>query len=198
MGLTYAERDAKVLDDKLSFLAALAETGSVTKAIALTGVKVRTLYGLKKSDEEFAKQWEAALDAGVDQLIDEARRRAYDGVEEQVFDKNGQLTGVRKKFSDILLMFLIKAKRPEYRDRYGVEMTGKDGGPIEVTGGISALIGMAKQNEALRAPAGEQSGAIEGTFERVPDGEDAVAGGSRALRAPTSGDESDEATAEVP
>jgi hypothetical protein len=44
----------------------------------------------------------------------------------------GEKVGTVQKYSDTLLIFLMKGVRPEkYRERFGHEITGKDGGPIE-------------------------------------------------------------------
>ena len=57
------------------------------------------------------------IDIGADALEDEAVRRAVDGVDEQVFYQ-GKACGVVRKYSDTLLIFLLKGRRPErYRDR---------------------------------------------------------------------------------
>ena len=67
-------------------------------------------------------------------LIDEATRRAVDGVEEPVDFYKGKAGGTVNRYSDNLLMFLIKAKRPEYRDSsrvtLGIDSAGAgDGDP---------------------------------------------------------------------
>ena len=62
----------------------------------------------------------------------EARRRAAIGVDEPVFYK-GKVVGHIRKYSDNLLMFLLKAHWPEkFRDNYGVEHSGPSGGPVKV------------------------------------------------------------------
>src|SRR5262245_35751476 len=45
-----------------------------------------------------------------------------------------------KKYSDSLLMFLLKAHRPDkFRERQSIEHTGKDGGPIAYQHDLSKL-----------------------------------------------------------
>lgn len=71
-------------------------------------------YHSRVRSEEFALQWEEALQDAIDVLESEARRRAL-----------GQ--------SDTLLIFLLKSHRPEvYRENYHVTHTGPDGGAIHV------------------------------------------------------------------
>ena len=72
---------------------------------------------LKATDPAFAAAWDDALEAAVDQLEAEARHRAIDGVEQPHFHQ-GKVCGTVRKYSDALLMFLLRAHRPEtYRDR---------------------------------------------------------------------------------
>ena len=56
----------------------------------------------------------------------EAYRRAVKGVEKPVY-RGGQLVGTIREYSDSLLMFLLRARRPElYRDHSRVERTRGD------------------------------------------------------------------------
>jgi hypothetical protein len=77
-----------------AFLAALENTGSVTKAAETVNMGRSNVYQYKRSDPEFATAWEQALDIAADTLEDEARKRAFAG-------------------SDVLLMFLLKGIRPQ-------------------------------------------------------------------------------------
>jgi hypothetical protein len=47
-----------------------------------------------------------------------------EGIEEPVFDKNGVETGTKTKYSDLLLMFELKRRDKNYRDR--VDITSGD------------------------------------------------------------------------
>jgi hypothetical protein len=104
-------------------LQALAETGSVINAVRVAGTSRTRVYELRKIDPSFAAAWAEAEDIAVDQLEDEARRRAAEGVPEPlvsagrlVRDDNGQPIIVRR-YSDSLLMALIKAHRASRRER---------------------------------------------------------------------------------
>lgn len=58
-------------------------------------------------------------------LEQEARRRAVDGVEDFRLDRDGGEHTFRR-YSDTLLIFLLKAKRPDvYRERYEHEHRGQ-------------------------------------------------------------------------
>lgn len=112
------------------FLDALEETASVSAACKQSGLPRRTAYEWKEADVGFAKAWEAALDRAVGVLEDEAVRRAMVGVDKPVFHQ-GKRCGVIREYSDTLLIFLLKAQKPEkYRERF--EHTGANGKPIEI------------------------------------------------------------------
>jgi len=105
------------------FLQALANTGSVTAAIAVAGTSRTRVYELRRSDPEFAASWDEAEEIATDRLEDEARRRAVEGVPEPlvsagkvVRDDDGQPIAVRR-YSDNLLLALLKAHRPPRRER---------------------------------------------------------------------------------
>ncbi len=112
-----ADRSDRTAKKRQAFLAALAETANVLRSSEIARVARRTAYDWKAADPDFADAWERALDIGTDALEDEAVRRAHDGVDEPVFYQ-GKACGVVRKYSDTLLIFLLKGRRPErYRDR---------------------------------------------------------------------------------
>ena len=105
------------------FLQALANTGSVTAAIAVAGSSRSRVYALRRADLAFAAAWQEAEEIATDRLEEEARRRAVDGVPEPlvsagklVRDDDGQPIAVRR-YSDHLLLALLKAHRPPRRER---------------------------------------------------------------------------------
>lgn len=103
---------------RVRFLAALADTGNARDSARAAGVDRATAYRHREKDEGFADAWEAALQDATDSLEMEARRRAVEGVEEPVFHK-GERVGSVRRYSDTLLIFLLKAHRPEkYRDNF--------------------------------------------------------------------------------
>jgi len=106
-----------------AFLNNLSETGSVKKACEAIKISRNSFYNFRKKNKKFTEQWEEAEKRGVDALIEEARRRAHDGVDEPVYYKGDRIDTIRK-YSDVLLMFLIKAKRPEYRESYQMSVDG--------------------------------------------------------------------------
>lgn len=113
------------------FLAALSRGVSVGGAAIEAGLSRSTVYEWRAADAAFAARWNAAVEAGTDALEDEARRRAFLGVETPVH-YGGKKIGDIRKYSDTLLMFLLRARRPEtYRERITTEHVGRGGGPIE-------------------------------------------------------------------
>ena len=114
-------------DWKPDFIAALAESGNITLAARAAGVGRRTVYDAQKADESFAAAWAEAEDIAADLLEEEARKRAVDGTPEPVYYK-GQMVGAVRRYSDNLLMFLLKARRPErFRDRSEQRISGSVG-----------------------------------------------------------------------
>lgn len=98
------------------------------KAAALAGVSRAAAYKARKADPDFARAWREALGEGCDRLEEEAWRRAVEGVAEPVFYR-GEQCGVIRRYSDQLLIVLLKAHRPrKFRDRH--EVTGPKRGPL--------------------------------------------------------------------
>ena len=99
-------------DTKSRFIRQLAMTGNVTTSAEAVGVARHMVYEWRKQDPSFARKWEEALAIAVDALAMEARRRALDGVEEVRYFQ-GEPIGTIRKYSDQLLMFLLRAYDPE-------------------------------------------------------------------------------------
>lgn len=111
-------------DWKPDFLASLAENGNITLAAREAGVSRQAAYNAKEADESFAAAWVEAEEIAADLLEEEARKRAVDGTPEPVYYK-GQMVGAVRRYSDNLLMFLLRARRPErFRDRSEVKHSG--------------------------------------------------------------------------
>lgn len=85
------------------FLRVLRNTANVRAACNAAGITRAGAYKARKNDSEFEAEWEEALEDACDILEFVARRRALET-------------------SDGLLVFLLKAHRPErYADRLQVE-----------------------------------------------------------------------------
>lgn len=110
------KQSLQTLKKREKFLEALAEVGNVTQAAALAGAGRASVYEWRAADVEFAEAWEAALDAAADKLEQEAWRRATQGIDEPVHYQ-GQRVDMVRRYSDTLLIFLLKGARPEkYKD----------------------------------------------------------------------------------
>lgn len=120
-----------------AFLAAYAESGNVSLAARTADVDRCTHYKWLEDVEYAAAFAQADAQAG-DALEAEARRRALCGVEEPAGWYQGSPGGTVTKYSDTLLIFLLKGRKPDvYGDKQRVEHTGKDGAPlrVEIIGG---------------------------------------------------------------
>ncbi|MBO6782593.1 MAG: hypothetical protein JJ899_04865 [Alphaproteobacteria bacterium] len=105
------------------FLETLLETGNVSAAVRASGVHSDRWYRLRRTDPAFAEEWAFALDQAMDMLEAEAVRRGVTGWQEPVF-YGGKQVGSVTRYSDRLLLSLLKAHRPErYGDRVGVAVT---------------------------------------------------------------------------
>lgn len=108
------------------FLAELRDNGGfVSKACETVGVSKQTVYNWRESDPEFKADWDKAVDLATEDLEKEVRRRALYGVEEPVYYK-GEVVGSIQRYSDSLLMFAIKARKPEYRDKMTIDVNKLD------------------------------------------------------------------------
>jgi hypothetical protein len=109
------------------FLAVLRETGgNVSRACAAISLSRSRVYEWREADPSFAQSWDEAVETGTDELEEEARRRAFSGVDEPVFYQ-GEECGVIRKYSDTLLIFLLKGRRPDrYRERVTIDVNKLD------------------------------------------------------------------------
>lgn len=125
-------------DWRPAFLASLSLIGNVTEAARAAKIDRSAVYDERKRDAQFAQAWDDAMDMAADELELEARRRAYDGVEEPVFGSMGGKLGsgeigTIRKYSDTLLIFLLKGARPEkFRDNFNVNHAGRVDGTVSV------------------------------------------------------------------
>lgn len=105
------------------FLQAFAASGNVSQAAKRAGVGRASVYVWEEHDPEFAVAFREAGIKATEALEHEAWRRAKDGIAEPVF-QHGKMVGTIQRYSDQLLMFLLKARAPErYRDRVDVSVT---------------------------------------------------------------------------
>lgn len=120
----------------------------------------------KKDNPAFAAAWVEAEEAFVQALETEAKRRAYLGTKRGVYYR-GRKVADEKVFSDVLLMFLLKARKPEkYREHFEAKFSGdiqvvvRDRFPVEgeskaLNPGPHQVEVIAKGQAAFQLPAPE-------------------------------------------
>jgi hypothetical protein len=116
---------------RATFLSALEASGNVSASARRAGMHRGTAYRYRQADPEFRAAWDEALEVAADALEAEVRRRAVDGWDEPVF-YDGKVCGYIRRYDDRLLMFLMKAYRPEFRDHAPVRSTGDQPEPVRV------------------------------------------------------------------
>ncbi len=108
-----------------AFLAAYSTVMTVRHAASIAGISRTTHYEWLKTDPEYAKAFEQAKLDACDMLEKEALRRAVAGVEEVTYDKEGKVVSTKKRYSDTLLIVLMKANMPDkYIERRAIELAG--------------------------------------------------------------------------
>jgi hypothetical protein len=144
-------------EKKRVFLEALVELGTVSAAVDTLGLTKSLPYYWKSKDPEFAEQFEQAQrEAAVYCLEKEAHRRGVQGIDDPVFYQGQQVATV-KKYSDTLLIFLLKGALPEkYKDGAQVQVNTQSNTHVNVleVGANSSLAEQLLQSM-------ERSGAIE-------------------------------------
>lgn len=157
-----ANRTKRTPKKEAAFLDALRDGLSVTAACLDAGIARSSAYEWRAEDAGFRERWDDAVEEGTDRLEDEAQRRARDGVTEPVFYK-GHRVGEVQRYSDTLMIFLLKARRPDkFKDRVANEHSGPNGGPIQ-TEEVSPRERIASRIARLapESGAGEDSGGSE-------------------------------------
>lgn len=118
------------------FMDVLSRGGSVTKAARAAGISRVRAYQVRDEEPDFAARWDAAWTEGTETIEDEGIRRATEGVvkEKGVYHRGALVaTEVEINYSDTLMMFFLKGRKPEtYRDNVSLEHTGKAGGPLTI------------------------------------------------------------------
>lgn len=96
----------------MKYLSVLRSTGSHSMSQRASGILNRIQRYCEAASPLFMNLKDDALDECSNQLEDEARRRAVEGVDEPVFYQ-GDVVGYTKKYSDDLLKMLLRANRRE-------------------------------------------------------------------------------------
>ncbi|MGB7404523.1 MAG: hypothetical protein WA906_02425, partial [Pacificimonas sp.] len=92
------------------FIRVLAFTGCVSEAALAAGMTRASAYHLRRQAKHaaFAEAWECALVHAAQRLKDIAFERCFAGTVEEIFDAEGQLTAMRRRRSDRLLIHMME------------------------------------------------------------------------------------------
>lgn len=115
------------------WLEAFAEVGTQAQACDIAGVGLRTLYDWLSADQD-----------GFKALRDEAYERFTDGLERTMW--NRLATPVGNRGSDILLMFALKARRPDVYRELTVVLDGK---AVESMEEVKKLVSQARKRQRV-------------------------------------------------
>lgn len=119
----------------------------------MVGIDRKLHYKWLDVDEDgsYREAFDAAMDTAADRLEEEARRRAVEGVEEPVGWYQGEPGGYVRKYSDTLLIFLLKGARPQkYRER--VEQSS-DETPDQIAQRAKDLLAQMEEADGVRGAA---------------------------------------------
>ena len=113
-----ARHDGWTADRQRTFLAALAESGSIAQACHEAGITARSAYRLRNDPRgrDFAAAWDQALRAATAKLLTLAYERAVSGSYVEHW-REGKLVGETRQPSDKILMFLIDRMAPHNHDK---------------------------------------------------------------------------------
>ena len=109
---------------KRVFLKALAKSGVIRDSARVARLSLNRVKRFRRKNPKFEARVQQALEGYVTVLEKEADRRGIKGVKEPVFYE-GDICGYKKKYSEGLLQFRLKALAPEkYRERTDVKVEG--------------------------------------------------------------------------
>lgn len=120
-----------------TFLDELRRTGHIYHACKVAGISYQTMKHHREGgpkadrDPEFEGDYLQAMGDYVGLLKAEAQRRAVEGWEERpVLDKEGNVVGHVQKYSDTLLLALLKRSDDGYKERVQVDAETKHTGVV--------------------------------------------------------------------
>lgn len=114
------------------FVTKLSKSPNISAAARAAKVSRQTVYRVRSEEPEFAAAWDEALAISLDDAEGEMYRRAVKGTLKPIYQQGTKVGSVRE-YSDTLLIFMLKAHKPEvYRETVRSEITGKDGETIPI------------------------------------------------------------------
>lgn len=130
----------KLTSNMVAFLECYIELcGRQRAASDAAGVSKFAHYNWLKENETYKKAFELIKPYAQEHLLEIATGRAAQGWDEPVF-QGMELVGVKRKFSDTLMLALLKAHYPDkFKERSAVEVGNKDGAPFKLDPGRETL-----------------------------------------------------------
>lgn len=124
------------------FIAALRELPNATEACKTVGISIPGAYAARAKQPKFAKEWLEALDVGGQRMEGVMMRDARYGTDDWTWMKDRQGRIVKKplprKVDTTARIFLLKGLMPyKYRELVHAEISGPQGGPIDLSMGIT-------------------------------------------------------------
>lgn len=137
-----------------AFLEAYELLGNSGRSCKCANVSTTTYNKYVKKHPAFEAEVNAAYERATQRMIDEARRRAVEGVAEPVY-QGGVLVGTKQRYSDNLLMFLTKQRDPSFRDRVTLEASDE---LTEMSRAIQAALLETAKETGARGPLDKDQG----------------------------------------
>lgn len=141
-----------------AFLNSFRETGVVQLSCRAANIGFATIYDWKNTNREvkgeaekdfrkwFRKEFEMAKEEANSALEGEVYRRAVVGNPRIVRDRHGKEVGTTRDYSDLLLIFLTKARMPErFRDNFGVNIGDTVNLTVNQSQVVNAIVGLPEE-----------------------------------------------------
>jgi hypothetical protein len=125
---------------KEQFLEEFVKRGIVRDAARAAGIHRTTVYMWLNRDAAFAGAFRDAEQEVSDLLEEESHKRAMGEVRVPVYHQ-GEVVGYMPRYSDGLLMFLLRARRPEvYRERCERRAGHSDSSPMDPLAAVRGIL----------------------------------------------------------
>lgn len=143
---------------KAAFLRSLQKFPCVADAAKASGWSNRSWLRVRARDPAFAAAWAEAVAAGVHQIEAVAAKRAFEGIDEPVYQQ-GVLVGYKRVFSDRMAELLLRAHDPA-RFSEKVMVAGNVSSTIKIEHSLSPaleamftrVVGQRGSGQAIAAP----------------------------------------------
>ena len=130
------------LSIQLRFIEVFETTANISAACRVIGFSRTAVYRRRKRDQEFADAWAEAEQVAADALEAELWRRGVEGIDRPIMHQ-GKQVGTVKEYSDLALIALIKARRPEQFNEH-LEATKSGSGLAK----IDHVISLRRRNDS--------------------------------------------------